>query len=174
MSAETAHHTGATKDRILDTAEEIFADRGFAAASLREITRKAGVNLAAVNYHFGSKERLIQAVMARRLGPLNRERLVLLERILENVGTARPPVEAIVEAFIGPALRMKHALGEAGDSFLRLMGHAMNQPSDRLRELITGQFAQVVRPHGLHILHDSWDCLAGSAGIAGHRHFPLF
>ena len=58
-----------TVERILDAAEQLFAERGFAETSLRLITSKAGVNLAAVNYHFGSKKALIQAVFSRFLGP---------------------------------------------------------------------------------------------------------
>ena len=58
-----------TKERILDAAERLFAERGFAATSLRSITAAAGVNLAAVNYHFRSKEALLEAVFTRRLGP---------------------------------------------------------------------------------------------------------
>lgn len=58
-----------TVERILDAAEQLFAEKGFAETSLRLITSKAGVNLAAVNYHFGSKKALIQAVFSRFLGP---------------------------------------------------------------------------------------------------------
>ena len=65
----------ATKDRILDAAEALFMEHGFEATSLRAITAAAGVNLAAVNYHFGSKEELFQAVLTRRLDPMNQERL---------------------------------------------------------------------------------------------------
>ena len=64
----------ATKDRILDAAEALFMEHGFEATSLRAITAAAGVNLAAVNYHFGSKEELFQAVLTRRLDPMNQER----------------------------------------------------------------------------------------------------
>ena len=64
----------ATKDRILDAAESLFMEHGFEATSLRSITAAAGVNLAAVNYHFGSKEELFQAVLTRRLDPMNQER----------------------------------------------------------------------------------------------------
>ena len=67
-----------TRYRILDTAESLFAEQGFSATSLRNITTAAGVNLAAVNYHFRSKEGLIEAVFARRVAPLNAERLELL------------------------------------------------------------------------------------------------
>ena len=68
----------ATKAKILDAAEALFMEHGFEATSLRSITAAAGVNLAAVNYHFGSKEELFQAVLTRRLDPMNRERLDLL------------------------------------------------------------------------------------------------
>ena len=65
----------ATKQRILDAAESLFMEHGFEATSLRSITAAAGVNLAAVNYHFGSKEELFQAVLTRRLDPMNHARL---------------------------------------------------------------------------------------------------
>src|SRR5689334_14395914 len=68
----------ATKQRILDTAESLFMEHGFEATSLRSITAAATVNLAAVNYHFGSKEELFQSVLTRRLDPMNHARLVLL------------------------------------------------------------------------------------------------
>ena len=68
-----------TKDRILDAAERLFADKGYSATSLRDITQEAEVNLAAVNYHFGSKEALLTALLERRLDPVNRKRLELLD-----------------------------------------------------------------------------------------------
>ena len=134
-----------TKERILDAAELLFAELGFAETSLRQITTQAGVNLAAVNYHFGSKEGLIEAVMARRLEPLNRARLELLDRAEQEAGDKGPSLESILEAFIGPPLRMKQATGETGTNFMRLMGHAMNQPNERIVGLVTGQFEEVLR-----------------------------
>src|SRR5437867_6100600 len=95
----------ASKERILDVAERLFAERGFAATSLRNITAEAAVNLAAVHYHFGSKDELIEAVFARRLGPLNRERLRLLEACRAAAGGGSPSVEELLEALIAPALR---------------------------------------------------------------------
>ena len=77
----------ATKDRILDAAESLFMEHGFEATSLRAITAAAGVNLAAVNYHFGSKEELFQAVLTRRLDPMNQQRVELLTRF-EHAGGA--------------------------------------------------------------------------------------
>ena len=73
-----------TKNDLLEAAEKLFAEHGFARSSLRAITREAGANLASVNYHFGSKEGLVRAVFARRLEPLNQERLALLDRCLES------------------------------------------------------------------------------------------
>src|ERR1700752_3315664 len=70
-----------TKPRILDAAEKLFVEHGFEATSLRSLTSAAGVNLAAVNYHFGSKEELFQAVLTRRLDPMNQERIDLLARV---------------------------------------------------------------------------------------------
>ena len=73
-----------TKQRILDSAESLFARHGFAGASLRQVTASAQVNLAAVNYHFGSKENLINEVFRRRLDSLNEERLAALAAVLKK------------------------------------------------------------------------------------------
>src|SRR4051812_11764479 len=87
-----------TKDRILETAEALFMEHGFEATSLRVITTAADVNLAAVNYHFGSKEELFEAVLTRRLDPMNQERLALLTE-LEQAGAPLPvPCDRILTA----------------------------------------------------------------------------
>src|SRR5215208_2869630 len=78
-----------TKTRILDAAESLFMEHGFEATSLRQLTSAAAVNLAAVNYHFGSKEELFQAVLTRRLDPMNQERFALLDE-LERAAHGRP------------------------------------------------------------------------------------
>jgi len=135
--------TLSTKDRILDAAEKLFADNGFAATSMRALTAEADVNLAAVHYHFGSKEALIEAVFARRLGPLNRERLDRLAELEEAAGEDPPQLERIVEAFVGPALRMAHKSNPGGRVFMRLMGHTISQPDPRVREMFTEQFREV-------------------------------
>lgn len=88
-----------TKTRILDAAEKLFGENGFDATSLRDITAEADVNLAAVNYHFQSKESLIEAVIMRGAGPLNDKRLAMLEAAGSNA-----TLEQIVEAFVGPIL----------------------------------------------------------------------
>ena len=93
-----------TRTRILDAAEELFMQHGFEGTSMRLITAKAGVNLAAVNYHFGSKHALVEAVFRRRLDPMNVARLAELEK-LEAEDRASSP-EAIIRAFITPGLRL--------------------------------------------------------------------
>ena len=91
-----------TKTKILDTAERLFGERGFEATSLRDITAEAQVNLAAVNYHFHSKDSLLDAVIARRVEPVNRKRLEMLDAAGPD-----PTVEQILTAFLEPALDMK-------------------------------------------------------------------
>ncbi|MGD1091715.1 MAG: TetR family transcriptional regulator [Bryobacteraceae bacterium] len=88
-----------TKSKILDVAENLFGNYGFEATSLRDITAKAQVNLAAVNYHFQSKDSLIDAVIERRIAPVNRRRLEMLDAAGPN-----PTVEQIAEAFIAPVI----------------------------------------------------------------------
>ncbi len=88
-----------TKTRILDAAEKLFGKSGFDATSLRDITHEADVNLAAVNYHFQSKESLIDAVIARRIEPVTRKRLEMLDSAGPN-----PNIEQILIAFLAPVL----------------------------------------------------------------------
>jgi len=130
-----------TKERILDAAELLFADHGFAATSMRSITAEAGVNLAAANYHFGSKEALFEAVLSRRIGPLNDERLALLDAIENEDGEL--DLERIVAAFVGPAIRVKHDDARRGAVFVRLLGHAISEPNPVIRKLFTKQFHEV-------------------------------
>ena len=103
---------GGTRLRVLDTAEQLFAREGPAAVTLRSIAAAARVNVAAVNYHFGSKDRLFEEMFLRRIAPLNEERLAGLARASEAAG-GRPGLEAIVTAYVMPAMRL---IGEAGGS----------------------------------------------------------
>ena len=95
-----------TKERILDTAERLFAEQGYTATSLRGIIAEAEVNLAAVHYHFHSKEALLEAVILRRSVPANRERLILLDRCEQAAGNRPPSLEQVIEAFVAPTFRM--------------------------------------------------------------------
>jgi AcrR family transcriptional regulator len=91
-----------TRLRILRAAERVIAKRGIEAASLREITAAAGVDLALVNYHFGSKERLCIEVLLRRNGPINKMRLQQLSEARTKAAPRAIKVEAIVDAFLDP------------------------------------------------------------------------
>lgn len=91
---------GDTRDRILDAAERLFVERGYAATSMRAIAGQAGVNLAAANYHFGSKMGLVSAVFHRRVAPITAQRLAALQRLQAQSG--EPTVREIMEAFFEP------------------------------------------------------------------------
>jgi AcrR family transcriptional regulator len=132
-----------TKDRILDVSEHLFADKGYSATSMRNITAEAGANLAAVNYHFGSKEALLVAVLERRLTPLNRERLEGLDAEEARAGDGPPDLEKILRAFFGPALRMRRDLGEKADAIMRLAGRAHSNPDERVRTLFMDLFQEI-------------------------------
>ena len=104
MSLRAVKPQHETRTRILDAAEELFMQHGFEGTSMRLLTAKAGVNLAAVNYHFGSKDALIEALFRRRLDPMNAARIAALEA-LEAAGRTQSP-ETIIRAFVGEGLRM--------------------------------------------------------------------
>ena len=136
--------TGATKERILDAAEALFMAHGFEATSLRAITASADVNLAAVHYHFGSKEELFQSVLARRLDPMNRQRLELLSR-LEAQSAPRPlPCERILTAFLIPALALARDPTRGGKDFLRLLGRAYADPAPFIRQFLSQQYGETI------------------------------
>ena len=119
-----------TKDRILDTAERLFADHGFAATSLRQITAEAQVNLAAVNYHFKSKEALLSAVIERRLGPINKRRMELLDEMEARSSNGQLDLKEAVLAFMRPAFEAKSAKPDEVKHFPRLMARVMAEPGE--------------------------------------------
>ena len=115
-----------TKDRILDTAERLFARHGVEATSLRAITTEAQVNLAAVNYHFQSKEALFHAVIERRVAPMNRRRLELLDACEAASGSGTLPLEQVLDAFLRPVFE---TLGNACE-FIPMMGRVFLESED--------------------------------------------
>ena len=134
----------ATKARILDAAETLFMEHGFEATSLRLITAAAGVNLAAVNYHFGSKEELFQAVLTRRLDPMNQTRVALLERYERAAAPAPLPCERILAALFIPALELARDPARGGANFLRLLGRAYADPAPFIRQFLSVQYAPMI------------------------------
>jgi AcrR family transcriptional regulator len=133
-----------TKTRILDAAEQLFMEHGFEATSLRSLTAAAGVNLAAVNYHFGSKEELFQAVLTRRLDPMNQERIELLERVERDAGGKALSCEKILFAMLIPALRLARDEKRGGKNFLRLVGRAYADPAPFIRHFLSAQYVEMI------------------------------
>jgi AcrR family transcriptional regulator len=113
-----------TKDRILDAAEALLAERGPGETSLRDITTAAGVNLAAVNYHFQSKDHLLRAVVDRRVVPMQQRRLELLDAAEAEAGEGEPDLARVIEAFILPPLE----LIVTAPRFVPLMGRIYTEP----------------------------------------------
>ncbi|CAG4891270.1 TetR/AcrR family transcriptional regulator [Paraburkholderia saeva] len=138
----TGRLAGDTKSRILDAAETLFIECGYEAMSLRQITSRAEVNLAAVNYHFGSKEALIHAMLSRRLDRLNEERLKLLDRFDAMLGS-RLTCEHVLGAMFIPALRLSRNPQAGGKAFLRLLGRACTDPSSFIRDFLAAHYQSV-------------------------------
>ena len=111
-----------TKLRILDAAERLFGENGYAATSLRHIIAEAHVNLAAIHYHFGSKQDLLDQVILRKAGPMNERRLQLLDQYEAEAAPGPASVEKIVTAFILPVL-----LIDKSPQFIKLMGRAHSE-----------------------------------------------
>jgi AcrR family transcriptional regulator len=149
--ASTAHFS--TKDRILGAAEELFAQHGFAGTSLRQVTSRADVNIAAVNYHFGSKENLVNEVFRRRMDDMTALRLDQLERArAQHPGELRP----VLAAFVEPALAMSQDR-HGGGAFVRVVARAYAEKNDSLRKFLSDHYGHVLREFGRAIA----DCCPG-------------
>ena len=132
-----------TRTRILDTAEVLFAERGFESVSLRHITAEADVNLASVNYHFGSKEALIEEVIARRIQPINQRRLALLDGHIADA--AKPlPLSTIVDCFVTPVIDTVRDSAHHERLFSRLMSRCLAESVDRFPDVLIKQFTEVI------------------------------
>ncbi|HMB54533.1 MAG TPA: TetR/AcrR family transcriptional regulator [Thermoanaerobaculia bacterium] len=129
-----------TREALLDAAQELFAERGIASSSLRAITAAAGANLAAVSYHFGSKEGLVRALFQRGLRPLNDERLRRLDAC--EAAADPPAVPAVVAAFVAPVVEKMQSREERG--FARLVGRVFWEPDDGTRRLLLAEFRHVL------------------------------
>lgn len=130
-----------TKDRILGAAEELFAQHGFTGTSLRQVTSRADVNIAAVNYHFGSKENLVNEVFRRRMDDMSAQRLDALARAAQ----AQPgQLEPILAAFVEPALALAQDR-HGGGAFIRVIARAYAEKNDGLRKFLSDHYGHVLR-----------------------------
>jgi AcrR family transcriptional regulator len=134
-----------TRERILDVAERLFGERGFPATPLRDITAEAGVNIASVNYHFGSKEGLLAEVLERRLKPINTRRLELLDAVEARAGNGPPELEAVIRAFLSPPFHSLRVWGADGQGFLRLVGRIHSETNEDFRATFVKQFDEVFK-----------------------------
>lgn len=130
-----------TKDRILNAAEQLFAQHGFAGTSLRQVTSQADVNIAAVNYHFGSKDNLINEVFRRRMDEMSADRLARLEQAREQAPGQLGPILA---AFVEPALAMAQDRHNGG-AFVRVIARAYAEKNDSLRRFLSDHYGHVLR-----------------------------
>ncbi|WP_030024764.1 TetR/AcrR family transcriptional regulator [Streptomyces monomycini] len=120
-----------TRTQILDAAEHLFAEHGYRGTSIRAITTRAGANLAAVGYHFGSKAELMAAVVRRVIEPVNAAQRAGLDALLAR--TPEPPVGDLVEAFAGPLFDEMPAGDEGGARTSRLIMTILSDPAEEAR-----------------------------------------
>jgi len=120
-----------TKVRILDAAERLFAEQGLD-VSIRAITDEAGVNLAAVNYHFQSKVALVDAVIARRFEPVTKRRFEMLDQLEAQYGSGPLPLEPVLEAFFAPVLQPP---APGLEHLKTLMGRMYSMPDEFIKRL---------------------------------------
>lgn len=130
-----------TKGRILEATERLLAEHGFESVSLRDITTAAEVNVAAVNYHFGSKEKLFEEIQCRYINPVNDERLRMLE--LATVNGRVAGLREILEAFMRPFLSTVTRSKMSEQLFFKLMGRCIIDQQGDLPDALLPQFKRV-------------------------------
>lgn len=141
-------HSVHTKDRLLDTAERLFAEHGLQNVSTRDITHAASANVGAINYYFGGKEGLIEAIFNRRMAPLNQMRMEAFDA-LEKSGTP-PTVEQLLDIMIRSAMEQCIDTSARPAYFGRLLGRALGEPGECIYKLKCAHFMPVtIRFHEL-------------------------
>jgi AcrR family transcriptional regulator len=142
--ARTGRHrdSAETQERLLDAAERLLAERGYAGTSLRAVTQAAGTSVSAAHYHFGSKEELLRATLLRRVEPLNRRRLECLDDLEDAAGGAPLAVEAIFEAYLRPLFALR---AEARGDVRFVAARLYSDPRDLVSTLKQELFGEVSR-----------------------------
>jgi AcrR family transcriptional regulator len=128
-----------TREIILETAERMFAERGFANVSVRDLTTEAGVNIASINYYFGSKDRLLYEVFRRRVKELTEERMALLQ---EAEAKGNPSVRDILYAMIAPSLRWRDP-ASGRTAAVKFLVRARNEGTPQIKRVIDTKIAHL-------------------------------
>lgn len=134
---------GEAKKRILRAAERLFAEHGYSGVSLRSIMAEAGVNTAAIHYHFRTKEGLLRAIFEMRVAPMNEERSILLDKVEQKCGSRIPNVIDVLRAFIQPGILRSRASG--GEAFNRISALCSVDPSPEVRKVVFDSYDTVAR-----------------------------
>lgn len=141
----TARPPTDTRDRLLDIAERLFAERGLDAVSVRDIIGAAGANLGAINYHFGTKEKLIVAVLERRMAPLGQRCLQGLAAAEQAAGNKRPTLEAVLEALFRAEVEQAMDPARGGATFGKLMARCFVEAKPAVEKAVRTHFEPVMR-----------------------------
>ncbi len=147
---EVTSATRSPRETLLDTAETLYAAHGFHGVSLRQLTQAAGTNLAAVNYHFGSKEQLFVEVLARRLRPINARRLELLDAILARAADGAPRLEDLLDALARPFFEVSVSPGQS-EPLRRLLARVLMEVDSVAIPLFENELLPVAKRFGLAI-----------------------
>lgn len=142
---QTKKATAETRARVLEAAERLFAERGLDAVSIRDIIAAAEANLGAINYHFGTKDRLIEAVFERRLIPSAQEQLRSLDAVEKVLGDQPPKLEDILEAVFRPVVEEAMDPKRGGATFGKLMARSMVDPNPVLERVMHSHFSTVMK-----------------------------
>jgi AcrR family transcriptional regulator len=136
------------KDKMLDAAEKLFAHHGFDGVSMRQLTLEAGMNVASVNYHFGDKESLYAAMIARRLRPLNEARLAALEQAEREAGGQPVPISRIIEILVRPVFELSKDKSRGGPYIIRIVGRSLAEPLPFMDAILAAEFQPTMARFG--------------------------
>lgn len=130
----------ATRQKILDAAEFLFAQHGYSAVSMRSITAKAGVNVAAIHFHFASKEALFEALFDRRVSPINTKRVAALESLVRESQGNPISIEQVIEEFIKPHLLASDGFDAGRIVVLQFMARVAAENDPDLQAVVNERF----------------------------------
>jgi len=132
------------RQRVLEAAEELFAKHGFESVSIRDITNQCGANVAAINYHFGGRDKLVTEVMLRYIEPINDERLARLDVLRQKWGAKAMPVEELIDAFVRPLVTRVKKSELSERLFYKLCGRVFSEHIDALPPEVEARFTPVL------------------------------